>query len=308
MANDSTTDAFTTGALLVGGSLAGYFGGRWLAERRGASDASATTIAPNPTAGALPLATPAVSSASAPLTAPTPSVAPSVPAPGRPTQTTSTATTTRNPAPVSSPEQSAPTPPAAQPRGALSRRFDPIFDRHRGDIPIEYLRALAQAESGMDPRARARSGARGLLQITTNPRLAFNKAHGTHHRPEDLDDPNINAAIACWLLRFIATSYATHHPAIANMRTDWRNPRFVELLTFGWNAGFSEQGGVGAVVGHLEAKGAREVDLELVHGHARSAGAVQHLADPPRLAWCKRVVAVYLRERSLAEPNATPVA
>ncbi|MBZ0233856.1 MAG: hypothetical protein K8M05_16120 [Deltaproteobacteria bacterium] len=92
------------------------------------------------------------------------------------------------------------------------------------------------------------------------------------------------------------------------MRTDWRNPRFAELVTFGWVAGFSEAGGVGSVVGHLETKGATAIDVELVHGHARHAGAIEHLSNPRKLEWTKRVVALYLRERALAEPIATPVA
>jgi hypothetical protein len=29
-------------------------------------------------------------------------------------------------------------------------------------------------------------------------------------------------------------SYARNHPAVPNLHADWNNPRFVELLTFGW--------------------------------------------------------------------------
>jgi hypothetical protein len=43
---------------------------------------------------------------------------------------------------------------ASKPSSGLSRRFDAVFDRYRGAIPIEYLRALVERESSFDPRQR----------------------------------------------------------------------------------------------------------------------------------------------------------
>ena len=112
-----------------------------------------------------------------------------------------------------------------------------------------------------------------------------------------LVDPATNVAIGCELLRLIATSYRKNHPRIPNLQPDWNNARFVELLTFGWNAGFSEAGGVGRVARCLEKLGAVDITLDQISAHARLAGASKHLSNPAKVVWCKSVVALYLRER-----------
>lgn len=186
-----------------------------------------------------------------------------------------------------------PTPPA----GSLPRTFDAIFERHRGAIPIEYLRALAKRESDMKPGERS-GPAWGLMQIVEVVRTDYNQAHGTRHSRADLLDPDVNVAMCCWVLRFIIASYQRNHPRIPNLRADWSNPRFVELLTFGWNAGFSERAGVGRVVSYLEKLGAADVDIDQVHAHARLAGASRHLSNEAKVRWCKSVVILYQRERA----------
>ncbi|MGE0403410.1 MAG: hypothetical protein AB7T06_42285, partial [Kofleriaceae bacterium] len=105
----------------------------------------------------------------------------------------------------------------------------------------------------------------------------------------------------CELLHLIANSYRKNHPHVPNLQTDWDNPRFVELLTFGWNAGFSEAGGVGRVARYLEKLGAIDITLDQITAHARVAGASKHLSNQAKVAWCKSVVALYLRERTLAD-------
>ncbi|MBP6627876.1 MAG: lytic transglycosylase domain-containing protein [Kofleriaceae bacterium] len=262
MANDD--DGLTTGALLLGGGLAGYAIGHWLIARR--ADA-----APAP---------------------PTLAIA----------ATTSTAAPSRSPPPldepVSSPSQvdAAPT--------SLSREFDPIFERYRGAIPIEYLRALAKRESSMKPGERS-GPAWGLMQVVEVVRGDYNQAHGTRYARIDLLDPAVNVAMACWVLRFIIESYQRNHPDVPNLRADWDNPRFVELLTFGWNAGFSEKAGVGCVARYLEKLGTTDVTLDQVHDHARLAGASRHLSKDAKVRWCKGVVALYQRERSARRNGAT---
>lgn len=199
--------------------------------------------------------------------------------------------------PVAPPTSSAPDRAfATKPR---VRRFDPVFEKYRGRLPIEYVRALVERESDGNPAVRAGS-ATGLMQITPVVLTDYNKRHGTAYTREHLTDPATNVAIGCELLRLIASSYRKHHPRIATMREDWNNPRFVELLTFGWNAGFSEAGGVGRVVRYLEGLGAVEVDIDQVSAHAKLAGASKHLSNPAKVAWSKGVAALYRRERALA--------
>ncbi|MGE0403584.1 MAG: transglycosylase SLT domain-containing protein, partial [Kofleriaceae bacterium] len=187
--------------------------------------------------------------------------------------------------PVTSSEQAPRAAFATKPR---VRRFDAVFERYRGEIPIEYVRALVERESDGHPAVRTGS-AIGLMQIVPVVLADYNKRHGKAIRSEQLVAPAVNVAIGCDLLRLIIASYRKHHPRIPSLQADWNNPRFVELLTFGWNAGFSEAGGLGRVARYLEQLGARDIDVDLVAAHARIAGATKHLSNPAKLAWSKIV-------------------
>jgi hypothetical protein len=187
------------------------------------------------------------------------------------------------------------------------RRFDAVFERYRGTIPLAYLRALVDRESNGRPDVRTGSAV-GLMQIVPVVLADYNKRHGTAYQSAQLVDPAINVAIGCELLRLIANSYRKNHPHVPNLQTDWNNPRFIELLTFGWNAGFSEAGGVGRVARYLERLGAIDITLDQITAHARVAGASKHLSNPAKVAWCKSVVALYQRERALADAPMTLVA
>ena len=184
------------------------------------------------------------------------------------------------------------------------RRWDPMFERYRGDLPVEYVRALVERESNGQPSVRAGS-AIGLMQIVPVVLDDYNKRHGTAYRSEHLTHPATNVAIGCELLRLIVDSYRKNHPRITTLQADWNNPHFVELLTFGWNAGFSEAGGVGRVARHLEGLGAVDITIDQVAAHAKLAGASKHLFNPAKVAWCKSVVALYQRERALTRAFAS---
>jgi hypothetical protein len=140
------------------------------------------------------------------------------------------------------------------------------------------------------------------MQIVPVVLTDYNTRHGTAYQPDHLFDPAINIAIGCELLRLIIASYHRHHPQVPNLRTDWDNLRFVELLTFGWNAGFSEVGGVGLVARHLERRGITELTIDQVHQAAPAAGASKYL-DATSVRWCKSVAALYARERTSSRPS-----
>lgn len=178
------------------------------------------------------------------------------------------------------------------------RRFDPVFDRYRGSLPIEYVRALVERESLGDPKVRT-GQAIGLMQIVPVVLADYNKRHGTKYGSVDLAQPATNVAIGCELLHLIVQSYRRHHPRITTLQGDWDNPAYVALLTFGWNAGFSEAGGVGRVARYLEQLGAIDITIDQVAAHAKLAGASRHLSNPAKLTWCKSVVALYERESAL---------
>ena len=153
MANDND-DALTTGALFFGGGAAGYAAGRWLFARR---------LDKHATPDAASSISPTAQGATAESTTARPSRPRPTPAASGPV--TSPSQVDDSAGPVTSPSQVAPTMTPRDPYAdaasastaepGVSRRFDPIFEKYRGTIPIEYLRALAMRESGMNPGERS---------------------------------------------------------------------------------------------------------------------------------------------------------
>ncbi|MCA9675601.1 MAG: transglycosylase SLT domain-containing protein [Myxococcales bacterium] len=183
------------------------------------------------------------------------------------------------------------------------RSYDALFAEYGNGIPVAYLRALAWRESGMNPREN-RGPAWGLLQVVEVVRKDYNARHGTRYERRDLLDPAVNVAIASDVLARIVDGYARFHPEATNLQADWTNPLFVELLTFGWNAGFSERGGVGRVASYLTQRGFDDFTIDDVTAAAKQAGVSPHLANPRKVAFSKGVTTQYLRERARDEANA----
>lgn len=178
----------------------------------------------------------------------------------------------------------------------LPTDLDPIFARHHGRIPVAFLRALAWRESENHTHLAMPGGpgaARGLLQIVGCVRVDYNRAHHTHHTAADLFDPDTNVAIAVWLIDQIVTAYGRH--AITNLREDWDNPDFVELVLAGWNSGFSEGSGVGLVARYLE-RHAIAVTLDNVFKYAAWAGSSFQLQRTAKLVWQRQTAALYFGE------------
>jgi hypothetical protein len=192
-----------------------------------------------------------------------------------------------------------PAPVASGPAQPISRAYDPLFAAHGQGLPVAYLRALAAHESDM--HADAGPPGRGLFSVVDVVRADYNQRHGTRLAPADLLDPAVNTQVAADALRRIVDGYARSHRAVPNLREDWTNPRFVELVTFGWNAGFSERGGVGRVASYLERLGTTELTLDVVAAAAARAGASPHLSDPRKVRYCRDVTATYFRERERDE-------
>jgi hypothetical protein len=207
-------------------------------------------------------------------------------------------TPTSDARPVSSPAQ-VDAMPRPKRNAADRHRFDPIFAANGGGIPVEYLRALAVRESDLEPELRS-GPAWGLMQVIEVVRDDYNRRHGTSYARTDLLDPHVNVTIAADTLHTIIASYARNHPDVPNLRTDWENSRFVELLTFGWNAGFSERGGVGHVARYLEQQGITDITIDRVHDAALAAGASRELARSDKVRWSKSVADLYLAERARA--------
>lgn len=256
-------------------------------------------------------AQPAVAGASAAPARPT------KPVPTAPSAAKATATPTKPAAPASTTSSVAhpmgpavaPAPSRAPtgPRQPITRDFDPLFAAFGNAIPISYLRALAAHESDMHPGADYGRGA-GLFSIVPIVLQDFNDAHSTHFTRSDLLVPLVNVQVAADALRRrVIEGYRHNHPNVPNLHEDWRNPRFVELVTFGWNAGFSERAGVGRVATVLEHAGRTDITIDLVAATAREAGASPNLSNPGKVAYAKSVTATYFDELARDERDHVPL-
>lgn len=177
---------------------------------------------------------------------------------------------------------------------ALSRAFDPLFRQLGGSIPVAFLRALAARESNFNARANeGEPAAQGLLQITGIVRTSYNQQYGTRYTAAQTLDPEVNIRMAVYLLHLIAKVYGAHPSP--NLRTDWNNPDFVGLVVAGWNAGYSNGGGVGKVAGYLERKGI-PVTLANVYRYAAAAGAVPKLSNADHQSWTRSVARLFLAQ------------
>jgi hypothetical protein len=163
-------------------------------------------------------------------------------------------------------------------------------------IPPAYALSLIAHESRGDPDlVNPVSRATGLLQVTWSPLQDWNRQNDAVLALEDVRDPEMNLSIGLDHLEKIVTSYAKHHKA--TLATDWKDPRFVGLVTLGWNAGHSEKSGVGYVVSRLEEAGIppeRITATAVQQAANRLEKASRFLKDPERLAWVKRTVASYV--------------
>ena len=176
---------------------------------------------------------------------------------------------------------------------ALTTKYDPIFRRHGGRLPVAFLRALAYEESGLNPRAvnpGSENAARGLMQVVGVVRQDYNERNGTSYTPADLLDPDISVKLAANLMNRVIGYYAKHPDP--NLHEDWSNPEFVKLLVAGWNAGYSSGGGLQKVANYLKQRGI-PVTHDNVYQYASAAGAVSYLSDPKRQAWQRSVADLF---------------
>jgi len=216
---------------------------------------------------------------------------------------------------------------------ALPRDYDPIFNRYRGEMPVEILRALARGESNFNPSLVHASGskARGLLQVTTVVLESYNKEHpGATLTAGDMLDPDDNVRVACWHLNRLVAAYSSS--GYPDLVPNWSSPRWVLLFILGWNAGHSRAAGVQYMVAWLHGKHPLVdlppplwiVDLVIPDKQVLAAGqmatgdlVVEYAAEakaastlrpptgPAKLAWCKRVLGWYGAELGAVAPDSS---
>ncbi len=178
---------------------------------------------------------------------------------------------------------------------SLPKTYDPIFSKYAGGMPIAFLRALSEKESGMNPSS-ADGAAWGLLQVIPVVLQGYNDRYRTGYSRNDLLNADVNTKIAADLLLRIAKAYSKHPSQ--NMQPNFGNPEFVKLLLAGWNSGYSEGGGVGKVASYLEARGI-PVTHDNVFAYADQAGATEYLQNSAKQNWQRGVANLYY-----AQPDA----
>jgi len=179
---------------------------------------------------------------------------------------------------------------------ALTNQYDALFARHAGRLPVAFLRALSYRESGLNPNAANPGGAdaaKGILQIVGTVRNDYNQRHKTSWQADDLFDPDLNVTMAVETINAVINGYAKHPSK--NLKLDWTNPEFVKLVVAGWNAGYSEAGGIGRVARYLEANGI-PVTHDNVVANADNAGAVSYVGMPDRQQWARSVADLYYQQ------------
>lgn len=181
--------------------------------------------------------------------------------------------------------------------------FDALFSTMAGFIPVPFLRALSYHESSLNPNAVTKSSnATGLFQVVATVLKDYNLQHGTSYTLDDTKDPTLNSKIGIGLVTRIVKSYQRNHPKSLGM--DWKNPRYVELVVQGFNAGYSESGGVGFVVGQMEKAGipAERITVDTVAEAAKKLKASRFLSVPERVKYAKAVARTYFEELAKKTP------
>ncbi len=172
-----------------------------------------------------------------------------------------------------------------------------LVEKYAGDIPPAYLLTLLHYESGGRPDCVMKtSHATGLFQITWAALADYNREAGTHFELEAMKDPELNTVIAVRTLHRIMKSYEKNHPESIGA-PDWSSPRYLGLLTLGWNAGYSEASGVGYVVSAMEKAGVPKdkitaTNVRLAADKLKTAG--KHLREKDRVDWVRRLVMAFL--------------
>jgi hypothetical protein len=202
----------------------------------------------------------------------------------------------------------------------ITQKYDYLFAKYGGEIPVPFLRALAYSESGMKPDSELRKGFDpktrrytkgkrkgkydrywGLLQVDSyqDELDSFNRRHGTNFAREHLFDAETNIRIGLDKLHRILRAYKqwSRKHDISNLWPSWSNPEFVKLFTAGWNSGYSRSAGVQYMAAWL-AKRDIPVTHDNVFKYGERAGASRFVttAFDKKRKWQQGVARRYFRQ------------
>lgn len=102
-------------------------------------------------------------------------------------------------------------------RQLYPRRFAETVSREAGEFGLseELVYAVIRAESGFDPNARSRAGARGLMQLTDETFAWMAGEHPPENGGLSSYDPDDNIHCGCALLRRLLDHYTLPETALA---------------------------------------------------------------------------------------------
>lgn len=192
---------------------------------------------------------------------------------------------------------------------SITTKYDTIFSKYGNGLPVPYLRALASRESDMNPLSGkgTTSAAKGLLQVIPVVLKDYNEEHGTKLKESDLYTPIVNVAIATSTMKHILKSYSMSPPLA---EVDWSSKRWVELFTFGWNAGYSLAAGVAKVATEMSKAGISDSDVTIETVSSFASKLIQdgnnvssNLTNQAKVSWCKGVVSLYFKELGISPGN-----
>lgn len=184
---------------------------------------------------------------------------------------------------------------------SVPHTYDKVFDEYREEIPLEYIRALSWHESRFNPNSQNKgSKATGLLQVTPVVVSDYNERHKTVYKLDDMKDPEKGVKVGLDTLNRIVDAYRNNHRD--TLYPDWKSKRFLELLTLGWNAGYSRVAGVQYVVAEMEKAGLPfgAITVDTVHEQAkRLPKATRHLRNEAKIRYAHAVASTALEEMNL---------
>lgn len=189
--------------------------------------------------------------------------------------------------------------------------FDALFYRYGSPygIPLPFMRAVAWAESRMNPDDVTGSHV-GLFQAGEENLRDWDAAakKAGYAVPAGswqarLKDPALNTRVFVRTLRNMMSSFAA-----GGLASDWTWDDYPALLAMGWNAGWSKKSGVRRVLDFLRARGL-PLDFETVAAKAKEAGAAASLSRPDKQAFQRSIVALFRRlEAAPSDPIAPSAA
>jgi hypothetical protein len=180
-------------------------------------------------------------------------------------------------------------------------KLDTIYREECSGIPVEYLQALAHQESRTNP-GETKGACWGLLQVCPTVLKSYNERFDTSYRMGvEMLEARLNVRVACELISRIPRFYVSQHPKAFPGGFSWSNRRHVDLLTMGWNAGWSESRGVAGAIGTLLSwgYGPEQVTVSAI-SRASQAGRfpsafTAKLGQEDVVPWVRRVSALYFQ-------------